>query len=770
VSEVSVSLPKKLELDSFLAVMSSPHHHTRAQTVASGTAIVDIGDSKNISKPSTKPTKLRSNSARHIRRPSSAHTLNRSQISRSDSNESISSCGSSCSTLRSESTSHRSIRKSPLHNTVGDRTSVLEAGASVSVRVTVALSGNDNKHANDDSNDTDCANNDDSDTKTDQQSDRDSGKWSRHRPLRLDINKSGRSTYAAGTSNSQGQVKGNGNGKGKGKGQGNAGDSDQLHAIIHNDISSSQTPMSAPPINSPHIPYSDEDCNAAVTGGVNDASDTSRYKGRFDFTKLNANRYANHKLSNTNTNRNRVEFEQVMTPSAFADEPLSSRAENHKIGSAAAGGQLEEEKLQRTFALMRSQTMTHLHDHSVRIFAGTWNLHAKPAPENLSDFIPPGEFDVYCIGTEECENTIEMSMFFPSKSKWVAQLKELLGPEYIIVAQVTLQAIHCIVFVTQSLAPSIANVEAARLPTGIANTLGNKGGVGICFDIGRSSMAVVNCHFAAHQNNIKKRNIDFHKINRRLALRKTASSRDPIATLPLSERFSNVIWMGDLNYRVNGNREVVDVLLERNMMEVLIANDQLSIERRKRNAFVGFNEGELSFPPTYKFDAGCDVYDTSKKQRIPSWTDRILYKSNAKGSLTLVHYNSVNSIKTSDHRPVRAEFQLRALVEQNPEDISRENTIISSTHGMTSVSNSANSQSDSDCSSDYGVDSTDTLAGSDNAIASVQLPQESIPDVVQEKGKLHEQNKAAAAGAGAGAGADNDASDKPAKSSICMIQ
>ena len=32
-----------------------------------------------------------------------------------------------------------------------------------------------------------------------------------------------------------------------------------------------------------------------------------------------------------------------------------------------------------------------------------------------------------------------------------------------------------------------------------------------------------------------------------------------------------------------------------------------------------------AFPPTYKFDAGSDRYDTSRKKRSPAWTDRVLF-------------------------------------------------------------------------------------------------------------------------------------------------
>jgi hypothetical protein len=38
----------------------------------------------------------------------------------------------------------------------------------------------------------------------------------------------------------------------------------------------------------------------------------------------------------------------------------------------------------------------------------------------------------------------------------------------------------------------------------------------------------------------------------------------------------------------------------------------------------GVFEEPITFKPTYKFDDNSDQYDTSKKHRIPSWTDRIL--------------------------------------------------------------------------------------------------------------------------------------------------
>ena len=50
-----------------------------------------------------------------------------------------------------------------------------------------------------------------------------------------------------------------------------------------------------------------------------------------------------------------------------------------------------------------------------------------------------------------------------------------------------------------------------------------------------------------------------------------------------------------------------------------------------------------------------DVYDTSKKLRVPSWTDRILFKSE---NCVLKYYNR-REHRFSDHRPVLAIFECK---------------------------------------------------------------------------------------------------------------
>jgi len=142
--------------------------------------------------------------------------------------------------------------------------------------------------------------------------------------------------------------------------------------------------------------------------------------------------------------------------------------------------------------------------------------------------------------------------------------------------------------------------------------------------------------------------------------------------------FDRVIWCGDLNYRVAGNRTSVDALLAPPsdraraaddwegeeahwdaMRAVLLRNDQLSQQRQQGHVFRGFEEGEIKFRPTYKFDSKArDAYDRSEKMRVPAYTDRVLYRASEDGAMRLLRYDCVDALKTSDHRPVYAEFRV----------------------------------------------------------------------------------------------------------------
>nr|CAI5836773.1 unnamed protein product [Callosobruchus analis] len=84
------------------------------------------------------------------------------------------------------------------------------------------------------------------------------------------------------------------------------------------------------------------------------------------------------------------------------------------------------------------------------------------------------------------------------------------------------------------------------------------------------------------------------------------------------------------------------------------------------NVFKNFIEGEITFPPTYKYDLFSDDYDTSEKCRAPAWTDRVLWRRRSplgahdeKDQGQLLYYGRAE-LKQSDHRPVIALVDVEA--------------------------------------------------------------------------------------------------------------
>ncbi len=343
---------------------------------------------------------------------------------------------------------------------------------------------------------------------------------------------------------------------------------------------------------------------------------------------------------------------------------------------------------------------------TLSLLVATWNLHGKEPPDDLRQWLLSGTggeatHDLYAIGTQEAGRSIEMSLLMPSKARWEARLRDALGDDYECFGCQTLAAIHVALFARRSLLPLVSDVRTAHVATGFANTLGNKGGVAVSFQVGETSFLVVNSHLAAHQHAVKQRNSNYHRIEALLPLRPRGMTAPQVAAGSsgadgsddddvespsrrehASSLFDITIWMGDLNYRVNGNRAAIDALLappgerqraapdwageeahwERNLA-VLLANDQLQRERAAGRAFAGFEEGDIAFRPTYKFDrvrvaAEEDAYDTSEKRRVPAYTDRVLWRAREPRDVELVRYGSVSEVRTSDHRPVVAELRV----------------------------------------------------------------------------------------------------------------
>ena len=106
------------------------------------------------------------------------------------------------------------------------------------------------------------------------------------------------------------------------------------------------------------------------------------------------------------------------------------------------------------------------------------------------------------------------------------------------------------------------------------------------------------------------------------------------------------------------NNEVKENAMEENIFLQYFFKDFLEEEELKKlkekELFIyDVDESEINFPPTYKYVKGTSFYNLSK--RVPSWTDRILFKKG--GKIRTILYDRV-SIHFSDHKPIIGLFEI----------------------------------------------------------------------------------------------------------------
>ncbi len=114
-----------------------------------------------------------------------------------------------------------------------------------------------------------------------------------------------------------------------------------------------------------------------------------------------------------------------------------------------------------------------------------------------------------------------------------------------------------------------------------------------------------------------------------------------------------------MNYRIDLPHDLVMTAIQSGNLAHLLSQDQLLKELQSNSKFSLklFSEAAITFHPTYKYDQGSSAYDTSEKQRIPAWCDRILWKSFIPTHVKSLHYQRYE-VDVSDHRPVSAAFEV----------------------------------------------------------------------------------------------------------------
>uniref|UniRef100_A0A8C9S1G3 phosphatidylinositol-3,4,5-trisphosphate 5-phosphatase n=1 Tax=Scleropages formosus TaxID=113540 RepID=A0A8C9S1G3_SCLFO len=318
--------------------------------------------------------------------------------------------------------------------------------------------------------------------------------------------------------------------------------------------------------------------------------------------------------------------------------------------------------------LMKNKHSNQDEPDMISIFIGSWNMGSVPPPKVMTSWLVSRGLgktldemtvtiphDIYVIGTQE--NSV-------CDKEWVemlrAALKDCTELDYKLIAMQTLWNIKIAVLVKPEHENRISHVGVSSVKTGIANTLGNKGAVGVSFMFNGTSFGFVNCHLTSGNEKISRRNQNYLDILRLLSL-----GDRQLSSFDISLRFTHLFWFGDLNYRLD--MDIQDILnyINRKEFEPLLKVDQLNLEREKNKVFLRFAEEEISYPPTYRYERGSrDTYvwqkqkPTGMRTNVPSWCDRILWKSYPETHIVCNSYGCTDDIVTSDHSPVFATFEV----------------------------------------------------------------------------------------------------------------
>jgi hypothetical protein len=273
-------------------------------------------------------------------------------------------------------------------------------------------------------------------------------------------------------------------------------------------------------------------------------------------------------------------------------------------------------------------------------------------------------------------------------NRWKAAVQNALPSGYQLVAESQLVGLLLLIYASPSVAESVSSVSCTNVGTGLFGYMGNKGAVATRLMLGETTCLVfVNCHLAAgsDRNSLERRNWDASQIMQRAkfdSIDTESALRDEPTESIGKEDFA--FWFGDLNYRLEDipgddvrqvlarhteneydkSHKSIHIVDEEDLQQSpeeqeddtskapppvgdedadphtdpaslqttissLLPHDQLRLQQRKQKAFhEGWREGNISFLPTYKYDVGSVAkFDSSEKQRGPSWCDRILYRT-----------------------------------------------------------------------------------------------------------------------------------------------
>ncbi|KAG0253723.1 hypothetical protein BG011_006204 [Mortierella polycephala] len=376
----------------------------------------------------------------------------------------------------------------------------------------------------------------------------------------------------------------------------------------------------------------------------------------------------------------------------------------HQVGSCAENGEIRiwdglmaKDRLTKG---MVDRSKEYCQWRDLKILVCSWNIDAsKPAAQDvnggadrrmfelwLTSMDQDGPPDIISVGFQEIVDLESKKMTAKSLLKgskraetetiskqykrWqiylTTKIRELYAPQgvnYKLLECSNLVGLFSCVFVRDQEWGNIRTewTHVDMVKTGLKGYHGNKGGIATRLIIDDTSISFVNCHLAAGQSHTRQRNIDAANVLKKLSHPNPAISNGIVhpevfwfgdGTMTMDHEVC--FLTGDLNYRIDVKFSEAVSRVQTQDWSYLHQHDQLLQQKLRNPQFVlrAFNESELRFAPTYKYDPGTDTYDTSSKHRTPAWCDRILWRGRHVKQL----FYKRSECRVSDHKPISGGF------------------------------------------------------------------------------------------------------------------
>ncbi|XP_011496036.1 PREDICTED: 72 kDa inositol polyphosphate 5-phosphatase [Ceratosolen solmsi marchali] len=316
-------------------------------------------------------------------------------------------------------------------------------------------------------------------------------------------------------------------------------------------------------------------------------------------------------------------------------------------------------------------------ERKIHIFIGTWNMNGQKPLNNLNGFLIPNDSemiaDLIIIGTQEtCMYNI---------SQWENNILNIIGSTHILRKRKQFGRLRLSLFLRRELIIFSSLSETNVILSSKYTILKTKGAISLGLIIFGSSFLFIMVHLTPHPKNTIKRIEEIKNIIRLLNVPKKLPLRNSFEDS--TDNFDSVFLFGDLNFRLNKSREDVMNWISTSHFSkktpINLNNDQLKILLDNQIILHKFNEAPITFPPTYKYNHGSQLLDSSGNYRTPAYTDRILYKSNIhfknpndkkktqmkNEEIKCIIYDSTRSICSSDHKPVYGIFAVKIRAGMN---------------------------------------------------------------------------------------------------------